>query len=179
MNLLGAIFRTRTSRIAAVALMVLVLDQVTKGLVLRYLGYEVDYAREKVIVPGLFRLVHWENTGAAWSWFRGNNRVLALVAVVALVVLFFSRHHFNSRSLTGQVALGLIFGGIMGNLIDRIRLGHVVDFLYFSLQFGGKEHGFPAFNVADSAICVGVGLIFLTTWNADHPHQSAEAPASK
>lgn len=162
--------RTPNRRIALIALLVVWLDQVTKLLVLRLLGY----AQEKVVVDGFFKFVHWGNTGAAWSLFRGNNNLLALVALAALVVLFFSRHHFDSRSFLGQVAFGLIFGGIIGNLIDRLVRGHVIDFLYFYLQQrGGGEIGFPAFNVADSAICTGVGLIFLITWKNEH-----EAPAA-
>jgi signal peptidase II len=176
MDRIRSLLRTRTSRIAAVALVVLVLDQFTKAIVLRFLGY----AQEKVIVEGFFKFVHWGNTGAAWSLFRGNNTILAVVAVVALVVLFFGRHHFDSRSFLGQTALGLIFGGITGNLIDRICRKQVIDFLYFYLQqAGGSEIGFPAFNVADSAICTGVGLIFLLTWRNEHKAKSAEAPASK
>ena len=69
------------------------LDQLTKGIVFRLLGYE----HEKVVVEGFFKFVHWGNTGAAWSLFRDNNRLLAIVAVLALGVLFFSRHHFDFR----------------------------------------------------------------------------------
>jgi len=173
---LPAIFRTRTSRIAAVALLALIVDQVTKALVRHYLKRDLD---EIVIIPGFFKLVHWENTGAAWSWFRGNNGVLAAVAFIALIVLFYHRHRFNTNALIGQIALGLIFAGIAGNLIDRIQLGSVVDFLFFHLQIGGEDRGFPAFNVADSAICIGVGLIFLITWKMEHAAKSAEAPAPK
>jgi len=114
--------------------------------------------------------VHWTNTGAAWSLFRGNNMLLAVVAIVALVVLFFSRHHFEARTVMGQVAFGLICGGIVGNLIDRLWAGHVIDFLYFYLQQrNGGEVGFPAFNIADTAICTGVGLVFLLTWRTPKP----------
>src|SRR6516162_9121657 len=142
--------RPPNRRIGLVALAIIVLDQFTKLLVLKFLGY----AQERSVIDGFFRLVHWANTGAAWSMFRGNNNVLALVALVALVVLYLSRHHFDSRTLLGQVAFGLIFGGIVGNLLDRVLRGHVIDFLYFYLQQrGGNELGFPAFNVADSAIC--------------------------
>src|ERR1051326_3669311 len=131
-------------RIAFIALIIVALDQITKGIVLRLLGY----TQEKVVIEGFFKFVHWQNTGAAWSLFRGNNQLLAVVAVLALVVLYLSRHHFDSRTLMGQVAFGLIFGGIVGNLIDRLSRGHVIDFLYFYLQQkGGGEIGFPAFNV--------------------------------
>jgi len=85
-------------------------------------------------------------------------------------VLFLSRHHFDARSLLGQFAFGLICGGILGNLIDRLWAKHVIDFLYFYVQpRGGNEIGFPAFNVADSAICTGVGLVFLLTWRSERP----------
>lgn len=151
-------------RIAVIALLIVGFDQLTKLLVLKYLGY----AQEKVIIEGFFKFVHWGNTGAAWSMFRGNNGILALVASVALLVLVWKRHHFDTQTFPGQISLGLIFGGIVGNLIDRIRVGHVVDFLYFYvLRRDGHEAGFPAFNVADSAICIGVGLLFILSWQND------------
>jgi signal peptidase II len=162
-----SLLRARMSRIMAFALVLLILDQITKYMVLCSLALN----EEKVIVDGVFKLVHWGNTGAAWSLFSGNNILLGIVAVLALVILFFARHHFNSHSLTGQIALGLIFGGITGNLIDRIHVNYVIDFLYFYVQYGSREIGFPAFNVADSALCTGVGLIFLLSWKSDHSHE--------
>jgi signal peptidase II len=173
---LSQLLRTPNRRIAAIAAGIIVLDQITKQLVVRFLGT----MQEKVIVEGFFKFVHWHNTGAAWSIFRGNNDLLAIVALVALVVLFFSRHHFDSKTLLGQVAFGLIFGGIVGNLLDRVFVHHVIDFLYFYVQpRGGNEIGFPAFNVADSAICTGVGLVFLVTWKNEHAPQRSESPAPK
>src|SRR5690349_22378668 len=164
MSLLQSVLRTPNRRIGLIALFIIGIDQLTKKIVLEFLGY----AQEKVVVDGFFKFVHWGNTGAAWSLFRGNNNILALVALVALVVLFLSRHHFDSRTLLGQIAFGLIFGGIVGNLLDRVFRRHVIDFLYFYLQQrGGGEIGFPAFNVADSAICTGVSLVFLLTWRSE------------
>lgn len=157
-------------RILNLALAIIFFDQLTKLLVLRYL----DFADEKEVIPGFFKFVHWGNTGAAWSMFTGNNGALAVVAIVALVVLFLARHHFNVHTVGGQVSLGLIFGGIVGNLIDRLRVGHVVDFIYFYvIRRDGQTAGFPAFNIADSAICVGVGLLFLLSWR----NESTPAPA--
>lgn len=175
MTFLNRIWRTPNRRIAVIGITVVWLDQLTKALVLQFLGY----AQEKVVLDGFFKFVHWGNTGAAWSLFRGNNELLALVALVALVVLFLSRHHFDSSTLPGQVAFGFIFGGIVGNLIDRLRWGHVIDFLYFYLQQrGGTEIGFPAFNIADSAICTGVGLIFWITWRNERAARSAQSPGA-
>jgi len=176
MSLEKAILGTPNRRIALIALLVVGLDQITKWIVLSFLGY----AQERIVVDGFFKFVHWGNTGAAWSFFRGNNNLLALVALAALVVLFLSRHHFDSRTLLGQIAFGLIFGGIVGNLIDRVIHKHVIDFLFFYLQQrGGGEIGFPAFNVADSAICTGVGLIFLLTWRNERAQRAVMSPAAK
>src|SRR5258705_12106336 len=147
-----------TWRIAILALAIFGIDQLTKFVVLRSL----DMHEERIIVDGFFKFVHWGNTGAAWSMFRGNNAILALTALAALIILFVSRHHFDVHTLSGQLSLGLIFGGILGNLLDRIRVGHVIDFLrFYVIRRTGEEVGFPAFNVADSAICIGVGLLFI------------------
>ena len=135
MSMASRILRNSTARIALIALAVIALDQFSKQLVLRFLGY----AQEKVVIEGFFKLVHWGNTGAAWSLFRGNNEVLAVVALLALIVLFFSRHHFDSVTWMGQSALGLIFGGIIGNLIDRLTVKHVIDFLYFYVEQRGRK----------------------------------------
>jgi signal peptidase II len=160
-------------RIAALALSIFALDQFTKWLVLHTI-YEGE---EKTIIPGFFNLAHRANTGAAWSLFTGNNTVLAVIALIALVALFLVRRHFHSQTLTGQLALGLIFGGIIGNLTDRLLPGRhaVVDFLHFYLlrRGGGEPLDFPAFNVADSAICTGVALIFLITWRNEHAPKPA------
>ena len=151
-------------RIAAVGLIALAADQMTKLAVLKNLYY----AEELVIIDGFFKLVHWGNTGAAWSLFRDRNNLLAVVSLLALLALFVSRHHFDVHTSLGQAALGLMFGGILGNLIDRMHVDHVIDFIRFYVhQRGGGEMGFPAFNFADVAICVGVGLLFLSSWRSD------------
>lgn len=155
---------TPNQRMAALAAAVVVLDQVTKRAVLRYLSF----LNETVILDGFFKFVHWGNTGAAWSMFHGNNELLAIVSLFALLALFLFRHHFETGSVVGQTAMGLIFGGIIGNLLDRLFIGHVVDFIYFYIyRRSGAELGFPAFNVADSAICTGVGLLLLLSWRAE------------
>jgi signal peptidase II len=163
-----SIFAKPNRRIAALAVMVLLFDQITKWLVLRgiFPGDEIT------VIPGFFNLTHRTNTGAAWSQFTGHNAVLALVAIVAVVVLIRTRHHFSAHTLPGQFAFGLILGGITGNLTDRLLPGRhaVVDFLHFYMARRGTAEifDFPAFNVADSAICTGVALIFLINWK-DEP----------
>lgn len=150
--------------IFGVALLVLTLDQASKQIVMRAL----HYSEEVMVLDGFFRFVYWGNTGAAWSMFRDNNFILAFVSVLALFVLYFVRRHFGVHLRTGQVALGMILGGILGNLTDRVIHHHVIDFIYFYVnRRGGGELGFPAFNLADTAICTGVGLIFLISWLQD------------
>jgi signal peptidase II len=176
--IIDSILEKSNRRIFGLALIVLVLDQFTKWLVLHSAianGYDGD---EKVVIPGFFNLAYRVNTGAAWSMFTGNNTLLAIVATAALVALFLSRRYFSADRILGQIAFGLIFGGIIGNLIDRLNPHRhaVVDFLHFYLLRRGNYAplDFPAFNVADSAICSGVALIFLITWkNESAPKASA------
>jgi len=157
--------RPPTCRLLVVAVVVYGLDQLTKYLVLQFLGQ----GQERVIVAGFFKFVHWGNTGAAWSLFFGNNKLLAVVAAGALIGLFLARRHFDTRTLLGQLAFGMILGGIAGNLTDRLipSRQHVIDFLRFYLDTADGEVGFPAFNIADSGICVGVALIFWVTWRTE------------
>lgn len=159
-----------------VALAVFVLDQATKLLDMHYLGPW----QEREVVPGFFKFVRWENKGAAWSLFYGQNNLLAVVSILALIGLFVWRRHFHVHQPLGRFSLGLIFGGIAGNLLDRLHYHQVIDFMRFYLiRHSGQEIGYPAFNVADSAICIGVGLLILVSWKhepdagRDRPERAA------
>jgi signal peptidase II len=164
---------------AILAALVLLLDQLSKQVLLLYLGP----ADERIVIDGFFKLVHWTNRGAAWSMFQqfaSSNLWLSVFALIALLVLFATRHHFDVHTRAGQISLGLIFGGIIGNLVDRFMHGYVIDFLYFYLERRGAEPiGFPAFNVADTAICTGVGLLFLISWQREEPKPAGAADNSK
>ncbi len=163
---------TPNRRMGAVALAVYVADQLSKFVVMKFLGLQ----QEVEVIEGFFRLVYWGNTGAAWSFFKGHNGTLAVVSAVALIGLYLTRKYFGAGSILGQVALGLLFGGILGNLTDRLMASrqHVIDFLYFYVnQRGGGEIGFPAFNLADSAICIGVVLLFCLSWQRDQAKSAA------
>lgn len=155
--------------IATTALLVFALDQLTKLAVLNLLGY----AQEYVVLDGFFKFVHWGNTGAAWSLFNhlhGSNELLAVVSLLTLLLLLFSRNQFDTRTFPGRLAIGLVVGGIVGNLVDRLHpeRQHVVDFIYFyAYRRSGEEIGFPAFNVADSAICVAVALMIFNLVQAE------------
>lgn len=157
---------TPEKRMLGIGMVVCLLDQWTKWIVVR----ELPLGREVPVIAGFFNLVHWGNTGAAWSMFHGSNHVLAVVSLVALALLYVGRRYFESDRVPGQVALGLIFGGIAGNLIDRVTRSHVVDFLFFHvIRRDGELMGFPAFNLADTSICTGVGIVFLLSWALRDP----------
>ena len=155
---------------ALIAIIILIVDQITKFLVLKYLGA----GNEWVVIDGFFKFVCWGNTGAAWSLYSGKNFFWAPISIVALIGLIVCRKHFNVTTIPGQIALGLLYGGIAGNLIDRL-LPHrheVIDFIRFYLyKRSGEEIGFPAFNVADSAICIGVGLLIIVSWMQESKKQ--------
>lgn len=132
------------------------LDQLTKLWVWR--SFRLGEARE--LVPGLLSLRYVRNEGAAFGLFAGHRWPLIAVSLGMLWMLCANRRELASLGRTGRLALGLLSGGIVGNLIDRLRYGYVVDFVDVFL---GQSH-FPAFNVADAAICVGVGLYMLASF---------------
>ena len=129
------------------------LDQATKHVVMRRLVVHEQIS----VIPGFFSLRYVRNTGAAWGMLQGSNTLLVGASILMLLVIVFCRKYFLSNSVVSRVAMGLMLGGIVGNLVDRLRLGFVVDFF----DFYWKTSHFPAFNLADSAICVGVGLYIL------------------
>jgi len=161
-------------RILLIALVLLALDQATKLLVAHWLRP----LQEWVVIDGFFKIVYWINTGAAWSLFPDRNGFLAVVSVLALVGLVVWRRHFYIHSAWGQFSLGLIFGGILGNLVDRLCWRHVVDMLrFYIVRANGQVLGFPAFNLADSGICVGVAILIIISWNKE-PGDANARPAS-
>jgi len=125
-------------------------DQVTKFAV----RSRFMLGEHRHVIPGFFDRRFIQNTGAAWGILSGLNHWLILFSLLMLGVILVFRRRFIPDDLSSRLALGLIIGGIVGNLVDRTRLGYVVDFLDFYI---GRHH-FPAFNVADATICVGVGL---------------------
>jgi len=143
------------------ALVVFALDQATKIWIDRTLPFETYFEPDRItILPGFFHLVHVGNTGAAWGLFAGKTLWLALLAVVTLASIYLFRHQLELRHPLTQISFGLLCGGIFGNLVDRLIHGHVIDFLLFT--FGNWD--FPAFNLADSAICVGVGVYLIQSF---------------
>jgi signal peptidase II len=140
------------------AVIAIVLDQWTKILArqsLRDLG-----TGKKVIVEGYFDLRYSENPGVAFGLFQnlaGGRIILSVMAVVALVLVFQYLRKTEDHQKILHVALGLIGGGAIGNVLDRVLYGRVTDFIVWRY----KQHEWPAFNVADAALVIGVGFIFI------------------
>lgn len=135
---------------AGVAAAVIAADQVSKAAITAALGPTGD--RTVIwVVPRVLRLLYVRNTGVAFGMFQGAGPVLTVLAVAVVVVLGIVFRRMIRESLWLSLALGLQFGGAIGNIIDRLRLGHVVDFI--------DVLRFPTFNVADSAITIGVFML--------------------
>lgn len=139
-----------------IALVVVIADQFTKWLISNNLGLHDSIS----IIPGLFRITHVQNQGAAFGLFADSPsewKVAALIAfsVLALVVVSVLLWKNSSTISSTGIALSLILGGAVGNLWDRIVLGHVTDFLHFYIG----RHQWPDFNIADSAIVIGALLL--------------------
>ena len=158
----------------AVSLAVLFLDQWSKGLVTR----TMEVHQSKTVIADVFDLTYVRNTGAAFGLFASVDssiKAILLNSIAVIVFLIVSAYALRSshKSVRLQVGLALILGGAVGNLLDRVRFGYVVDFLDFSIS----GHHWPAFNVADSAICIGVGLLFLDMLGSDDLPAERPTPA--
>ncbi|HCI52051.1 MAG TPA: signal peptidase II [Gallionella sp.] len=141
------------SRWLGLSALVIVLDQITKLFVISHFTY-----LESITVNGVFDLARLHNAGAAFSFLSeagGMQRwlfsAIAVIASVSITLLLYK----HAKETLFALALSLILGGALGNLIDRIAYGYVIDFLLFHWN----EHYFPAFNLADSAITCGAGLM--------------------
>jgi signal peptidase II len=145
----------------AIASAVFALDRWTKWLV------ETNFSQfdTKVVIPGLFSIVRSENPGIAFGLFSESTsqyRTGTLVAfsLVAVAILAGMLWRVDRLDRLTAVGLALIFGGALGNVFDRVRTGAVTDFLDF---YAGNVHWYT-FNIADSAVCVGAGLLLISMW---------------
>ncbi|MCU0276730.1 MAG: signal peptidase II [Acidobacteria bacterium] len=142
-------------------LAIILADQVSKWQVTELLPLE----RTKDVIRGFFRLWHVRNSGAVWGFFSGHDnalipRIITVLAIVALLVVLYFFLRAGREARLELFAYTFILGGALGNVIDRLRLGYVVDFLDVYV----KSWHWPTFNVADSCISVGVLLLAASLW---------------
>ena len=151
----------------SIAAIIVFLDQISK-----------EWIRTHIAVgdalPEIYRLsiVHVQNTGSAFGMFANQTFLLSLIAIAGLAVILMFFRYLAELGFAGGVALSTVFGGALGNLLDRLRLGYVTDFIYIRLW--GDVY-WPAFNIADSAITIGaitLGVIALVRFKKDDATKS-------
>jgi len=131
------------------------LDQATKWLVLRFISTDESLP----VIPGVFYLVQVHNTGAAFGMLKDNNLFFMILASVALVLVAIFARRGAFADAPSRFGAALLISGVLGNLTDRILHGYVIDFLDVILPWYGH---WPAFNVADSAICAAAALFLIS-----------------
>jgi signal peptidase II len=153
----------RASRIlvvAGVAIAVFVLDRVTKA----WVTENIPLNTVRPVVGDYVRIVHAQNTGAAFGLLPERTTLLSVLSVLAVVAIVYYYRQIASNSSLVSATLGMQLGGAFGNLLDRIRQGYVVDFV----DVGVGDIRFWAFNVADSSIVVGIILVTAALWYEEH-----------
>ncbi|MCO6017814.1 MULTISPECIES: signal peptidase II [Carnobacterium] len=133
------------------ALVVLIVDQVTKYLVVQ----NIELYQVKAFLPGVLSWMYIQNTGAAWSILEGQMWFFYVITTVVIIGVLYIMQKYAKESRLFSMGLALILAGALGNFIDRIRLGYVVDMVRIELI------DFPIFNVADMSLSIGVALIIV------------------
>jgi len=131
------------------SIIIITMDQVTKYLV----NTKISLNSSIEIIPGIIFISHVKNSGAAFGVFQNRTNILIIISVIAIILIIILKIKLNLNSIFYNISLGFILGGAIGNLIDRIIFGEVIDFLH--LRY------FAVFNVADSFICIGFGIIII------------------
>lgn len=148
-------FLRKTYWLYIVAVIIVALDQYTKWLVISNIPYGGFWSPLEWLTP-YARIVHWSNTGVAFGMLQGMNPVFIILAFVVAGMIVFYYPKLLKEDLLLKLALMLELGGAIGNLVDRIRFGHVIDFI--------SVGNFPVFNVADSCITIGVIILLIGVW---------------
>jgi signal peptidase II len=147
-----------------VAGMIVTLDRVTKTLVLNNLAIEEFWSPWAWLEP-YARIVHWKNTGAAFGMLPGFSDVFSIMAVLVSLAILYYFPQVPREDWPLRLAMGLQLGGALGNLIDRLTIGYVVDFISIG--------NFPVFNVADASISTGVAVLILGVWFKERSERSS------
>ena len=157
--------------VVGVAVLVFALDRVTKI----WVEQNIPLHEGRDVVGEYVRVVHTQNTGAAFGLLPERTTLLSVLSVVAVLAIVYYYRQFANSSPLVTVTLGMQLGGAFGNLLDRVTQGYVVDFV----DFGYHSNWWPVFNVADSAIVVGVALLALNALSpAPHEETSHVGDAS-
>ena len=154
-----------------VSVTIIALDQITKFLVRANLAQGEVWSPWPWLLP-YARIVHWYNTGVAFGMLQGQNWLFAILAVIIASAIFYLYPRLSKEDWLFRLALALQFGGAVGNLIDRIQVGHVTDFI--------SVGNFAVFNIADASITIGVLMMIVGIWWKDRQEdQSAQEDERK
>jgi len=140
-------------KIILISIIIFLFDQTTKLTITTL----IDLDKSITIIPNFFSLTYTRNFGAAWSIMWDQKIILILISLIALFIIFYIIYKEQTLNTYKNTYYGFLIGGILGNLLDRIIHGYVIDFLDFNI-FG---YNFPIFNISDSFIVIGVILIFI------------------
>ncbi|MGH2471753.1 MAG: signal peptidase II [Candidatus Limnocylindria bacterium] len=151
---------SRLLLVASVAVVIFVLDRVTKA----WITENIPLNTVRPVIGEYVRLVHAQNTGAAFGLLPERTTLLSVLSVIAVVAIVYYYRQIASSSWLVSATLGMQLGGAFGNLLDRITQGYVVDFV----DIGVGDIRFWAFNVADSSIVVGIILVTAALWYEEH-----------
>jgi signal peptidase II len=160
---------SRIAVVAGVAAVVFVVDRLTKA----WVSENIPLGTARPVVGDYVRIVHAQNTGAAFGLLPERTTLLSVLSVVAVLAIVYYYRQIASNSAVVSATLGMQLGGAFGNLLDRIAQGYVVDFV----DVGVGDIRFWAFNVADSSIVVGIILVTLALWYEEH-RATAPKPAA-
>src|SRR6059058_4760916 len=158
---------SRILLVAGVAIVVFALDRLTKA----WVSENIPLGTARPVVGEYVRIVHAQNTGAAFGLLPERTTLLSVLSVIAVLAIVYYYRQIASSSWLVSATLGMQLGGAAGNLVDRVRQGFVVDFI----DVGVGDVRFWAFNVADSSIVVGIILVTLALWYEEH--RAAPKPA--
>ncbi len=142
---------------------IVALDQFTKNLVRENLAYGEIWAPREWLIP-YARIVHWYNTGVAFGLFQGMGDVFTFLPLLIVILVFIFYNRLTGDNWWMRFAIALEFGGAIGNIIDRITLGYVTDFISIG--------NFPVFNLADASITIGVCVLLLALWKEEKKESS-------
>ncbi|WEG11645.1 signal peptidase II [Pullulanibacillus sp. KACC 23026] len=137
----------------ALAIFVVLLDQISKYVV----SHAMNVGDNIPIIPNVFYITSLRNSGAAWSILEGRMLFFYIISIVVLVVVIYYMQKLGRFKPLLGTSLGLIIGGTLGNFIDRLLHGQVVDFIHVYIG----SYSYPIFNLADSALCIGAVLLLI------------------
>lgn len=146
-------------KLAIVSLISIIIDQIIKVIITT----NVEFAHSINVINNFFRITYLQNTGAAWSILSGNRIFLIMITLIALGIIYYFFIKNKKLKNYESILYGILLGGILGNLIDRVRFGYVIDYLDFNIF----SYHYPVFNFADICIVISIIIIAIISLKED------------